>query len=275
MRSTGVHRSFNPPITGDPLKCVWMLAGVVGYKLCDREYDCEHCAFDLAMRETPPSLAHQPSAAPEAVWSVPATTGDQAAGTADIMGYELAGSLFYHPGHVWARVEEEGRVRVGLDDFGQQLVGRVYSVNLPAPGDRVSPRGGCWRIAHQCGEATLAAPVTGVVHHVNEKLAQHPSLINHDPYHHGWAMVIGPDDLMGSLKDLYFGEHSRRWYEQEVERLHQELVGLAGPPSDLGVTLQDGGRRIEDLTRVIESRQLRQMIDRFLSPALEERGDRR
>ena len=26
--------------------CWWMLAGIVDYKLCDRDYDCEHCSFD-------------------------------------------------------------------------------------------------------------------------------------------------------------------------------------------------------------------------------------
>ena len=30
-------------------QCVWMQAGVVGYKLCDREFDCDHCPFDAAL----------------------------------------------------------------------------------------------------------------------------------------------------------------------------------------------------------------------------------
>ena len=37
-------------------KCVWMESGVVSYKLCDFEYNCEACPFDQALREgTPPS----------------------------------------------------------------------------------------------------------------------------------------------------------------------------------------------------------------------------
>jgi hypothetical protein len=46
-------------MTGDPLKCVWMLAGVVDYKLCDRQYDCEHCPLDSALRERAPSHGHR------------------------------------------------------------------------------------------------------------------------------------------------------------------------------------------------------------------------
>jgi hypothetical protein len=33
-----------------PEQCVWMQAGVVGYKLCDREFDCDLCPFDAALR---------------------------------------------------------------------------------------------------------------------------------------------------------------------------------------------------------------------------------
>src|SRR5262245_36227592 len=31
-------------------KCLWMGSGVVNYKLCDLEYNCEGCLFDRVMR---------------------------------------------------------------------------------------------------------------------------------------------------------------------------------------------------------------------------------
>lgn len=35
------------------LPCVWMSAGLVSFKLCDREGECEGCPFDRAMRGLP------------------------------------------------------------------------------------------------------------------------------------------------------------------------------------------------------------------------------
>ena len=32
------------------LKCVWMTSGVIEYKLCDNNFDCENCPFDKVMR---------------------------------------------------------------------------------------------------------------------------------------------------------------------------------------------------------------------------------
>ena len=31
-------------------ECIWMNAGLLFYKLCDRDYRCEKCPFDQAMR---------------------------------------------------------------------------------------------------------------------------------------------------------------------------------------------------------------------------------
>jgi hypothetical protein len=33
--------------------CVWMDAGVVNYKLCDRGFDCERCPLDQALHRRP------------------------------------------------------------------------------------------------------------------------------------------------------------------------------------------------------------------------------
>lgn len=39
---------FATPAGGLP--CIWMSAGLVAYKLCDRGFECDGCPFDQAMR---------------------------------------------------------------------------------------------------------------------------------------------------------------------------------------------------------------------------------
>lgn len=31
-------------------RCVWMAAGILSYQLCEREFDCDQCPLDKAMR---------------------------------------------------------------------------------------------------------------------------------------------------------------------------------------------------------------------------------
>jgi len=245
------------------LECVWMLARVVDFKLCDREYECENCWLDMGIRQTGlPRATVSPSRPGLSVERAPG--GEP--GIMNIRGYTVPSSLFYHPRHSWARIEEGGRVRVGLDDFGQKLAGRFYSVLLPAPGTEVGP--GCenWRIVHSAGETALTTPVRGVVEERNSRLSQLPSLVNRDPYGNGAAFVIKPFDLVGDLKGLYYGRQVERWCEDEVEILHSELLKLMEKHAPvLGQTLQDGGVHIAELSAEIGAPELQRLIDRFLS----------
>ena len=250
-----------------PLVCVWMQAGVVAYKLCDRELDCDHCPFDSALRDGAHSQMQSPDANTTApVTYLPAPAKARDANASSVCGYGVAGALFYHPGHVWARIEDEGRVRVGLDDFGQHLAGRIYSVWLPAEGTSISRGEACWRITHRAGESCLTSPVTGVLVQVNAKLAEQPSLINRNPYGEGWAMVIQPTRLEQCLRSLLYGDVAKRLFEQDALALHQRLDRLLiSDAASVGVTMQDGGVRAENFMSVLAADQIRQLIDSFLS----------
>ena len=226
--------------TDEPLKCIWMTAGVIDYKLCGLEYDCENCPFDRAIRG---SFSHRAEEMPE---------------FSSEIGFNLDGTLFYHPRHIWLRVEEEGRVRVGLDDLGQRLTGRIYSIGLPKPGTSIDRDDGCWRITHAFGETFLTGGARGKVSESNQKLQQLPSLINSDPYGNGWAFVLEPENLLESLKSLYYGKRVKQWYSEEIHKLRR---ALDEPGAELGVTLQDGGEVRSDLTCSISAR----IISMFLS----------
>lgn len=44
-------------------RCIWMTAGVISFKLCPLEYDCELCEFDMVMRRQQ-SEGNQPRPSP-------------------------------------------------------------------------------------------------------------------------------------------------------------------------------------------------------------------
>ena len=53
----------------------------------------------------------------------------------DVFGFQVPIENYYlHRGHAWAVLEGEDRVRVGLDDFSQKLLGRAEEVRLPEVG---------------------------------------------------------------------------------------------------------------------------------------------
>ena len=233
-------------------ECWWMLAGVVDYKLCDRGFDCEHCPFDKILHGT---------------YNLPETESlslkDTKDRTFEGQTFTLDEMLFYHPAHVWVRVEEGGSLRVGLDDFGQ-LFGRIYSVTLPQIDSNFRCGEGCWRITHQFGETTLITPVSGAVKQINTKLTQSPSLLNHKPYGEGWAFVIEPAELKSCLKQLFYGQKVKDWHKGEVEKLYQKANDLLNAAStDAGITMPDGGTLKKDFMSELTTEQMTQFINSF------------
>lgn len=126
---------------------------------------------------------------------------------------EIPGDLKYLKSHEWARLEDDGMVRVGITDHAQAQLGDLVYVELPELGSRVEAEA-----AHAVVESVKAAsdvysPVTGEVTAINEALEDSPELVNESPYEDGWLFVVkpenedelaamlGPDDYRQTLED--------------------------------------------------------------------------
>lgn len=244
----GLNQHIASNQTGSPglIPCVWMQAGVVGYKLCDRDYDCDHCPFDegLHTRSSQQALRDRRDYS-ESIC---------------VQGCRVEPDLFYHPEHCWARIEEGGMVRTGLDDFGQRILGRAYSVSLPAPGETVRPGSAASHLTHQTGVSAIAVPVAGNVQEINSKLLQQPALMNRDPYGEGWLMLIEPSDLQDCLKRLRYGARVQDWLQTEFERLCS-LINQSGTGEP--VTMNDGGRLTPEFMSELTTAQRSRVIDSF------------
>lgn len=238
------HRANEPELH----YCLWMDAGVVDYKLCDRSYNCDRCPFDEAL--------HNHSDA-DSFFS------DRSNQATAVQGFEFGPDRFYHPAHTWARVEENGIVRIGLDDFGQGMLGPAYSISLPSPNIE-SHRGiDSPVIAHKSGVTTILSPVEGTVVGINQKLNSHPSLINRDPYGDGWMMMIAARDLNSCLKRLMYGEKARQWLICEIESLRSLIIKTLNERAGAPATLADGGLLIEEVLRELSVEQTRRIIKLF------------
>jgi len=155
------------------------------------------------------------------------------AGLRDLRGVLLHPGLFYHPGHTWIMPQENGTVRIGLDDFGRRLVEGIQRVGLPPKGSLVHRGEAAVRL--DCGEkhARLLSPVDGVVTAVNEALARDGSSLERDPYGKGWLFKAKVSDP--AFTDLPTGKAAIDWMEWETGRLSMFLHG------ELGATAADGG----------------------------------
>ncbi len=195
-------------------KCHYTLTGEVSYKLCINGFNCANCSFQQMIED---------SAEAETGWDLPIDD------SRSIEGFRLPHGMHHHRGHTWVRVEHDGDVRVGLDDFGQWLLGSVQGVRLPGPGETVFEGTPACEIRLDTGRLGLLAPVSGRVIATNERLLEQPRLVNRSPYSNGWLLMVKPFDLPSELVNLLYGGRARRWIEQEIGRVREKVNGNDRP----------------------------------------------
>ena len=107
---------------------------------------------------------------------------------------EIPGDLKFQKSHEWVRIEDGGRVRVGISDHAQGLLGDLVYVELPKVGDKVEAGAGCAVVESVKAASDVYAPVSGEVIEVNDALADKPETINEDAFGDGWLFAIKLDD---------------------------------------------------------------------------------
>lgn len=107
---------------------------------------------------------------------------------------EIPGDLKFLKSHEWARVEDNGRVTVGISDHAQGLLGDLVYVDLPAVGDQIEQGNAAAVVESVKAASDVYAPVSGKVLEVNSALSDKPETINEDAYGEGWLFVIQPSE---------------------------------------------------------------------------------
>ena len=107
---------------------------------------------------------------------------------------EIPGDLKFLKSHEWARMEDSGRVTVGISEHAQGLLGDLVYVELPGVGDTVKAGAACAVVESVKAASDVYSPVSGTVVAVNEALSDKPETINEDAYGEGWIFAVRISD---------------------------------------------------------------------------------
>ena len=107
---------------------------------------------------------------------------------------EFPEDLRYTKEHEWARVEDDGRVRIGITDYAQDALGDVVYVDVPEAGTAVTASQPFTEVESTKSVSDVYSPITGTIVERNALLDEHPELVNDVPYGDWWIVVIEPAD---------------------------------------------------------------------------------
>jgi len=225
--------------------CVWMTAGLVAYKLCDRNLDCDHCPFDAALRGAGPNPQDMRSNNGLAAVS------------------EFPPDRWYHPRHGWVMSAADRVARCGIDAFAARLLGHVRSIVLPVAGTHLTQgQAACW-----CSDDTelysLAAPISGTVLRNNVRIQDHPDVLCSDPLEDGWLFELQLEVPLEDQNALLAGDAMRELVARQLGTIAL-TVSQRSRDGRVGPTLQDGGEPAADLRRLLGTKRFRRLVRDWL-----------
>ena len=153
------------------------------------------------------------------------------------------GGFFFDKSHTWAFLEKDGKVRVGIDEFLQNVTGPITRVVMKQPGEKVRKGDTLLKLVQRGKQLEIKSPVSGMVVEQNGELLSDSSAINNDPYEEGWICRVEPLDWMKDLRGLLRGEGYSSWIRKELVRLkHFFCSELDAAGKEMAVpVMQDGG----------------------------------
>ena len=122
----------------------------------------------------------------------------------------------YSKEHEWAKVEDDGRIVVGITHFAQDQLGDIVFLDLPAPGTQVEQHKNLGEIESVKAVSDLFSPVGGKVVEVNQAAVDNPELVNKDPFEAGWLVKMASSNSDKEMKNLLTSEEYEAFLESEA-----------------------------------------------------------
>jgi glycine cleavage system H lipoate-binding protein len=150
--------------------------------------------------------------------------------------------IYFDKTHTWAFLEENGTVKVGIDDFLQHITGRITRIKLKGEGKKVKKGEQILSIIQNGKQLNLYAPVSGTIVEQNSALEINSSSLNSSPYRDGWIYRIEPSNWTRESQLLFMADKQREFIKKEFSRLKDFLMtALSADVRYAQVILQDGG----------------------------------
>jgi glycine cleavage system H lipoate-binding protein len=193
---------------------------------CENEYDCAACHIHRKMMAAGLEQMENLKFGPK------------------VAGIAFPLDRYYHRGHLWARPERNGYVRIGLDGLASRMVGLAAGIHVSDIGEMLE-QGECGLSAARLDGKTLPflAPMSGEVMAINSHLKE--DLADPEKIGESWAMVIKPFALSRELQNLLFGVEAAKWFRYEMDA----LIKMASRQYDEFEFAADGGTlNVENLS---------------------------
>lgn len=135
-----------------------------------------------------------------------------------VKGCHIPESLFYSvESNVWASLNEDGCVTVGMTAYACSLAGQIVSFTAKKMGKEVKQGKSCATVESGKWVGPIKAPVTGEIVEINSVVLDTPGLINQDPYGEGWMVKLKAENWDEDSSVLLTGDAALKAFAFKME----------------------------------------------------------
>lgn len=254
-----------------------MEAGVVAYRLCDRELDCQNCPFDLALRKLRvdlqgnqlPEIRPPHKTVRDAQDDVPRSASSQDEVLHAFFTTLLEGVMpedrEYSHNHLWIQSESNGESTLGVDHVLANLVSPIESLVLPPRASPVHWNEPLIWMIHIGGAVVIRSPLSGSLWELNPRIIDDPGILRHNPYGEGWFMKVRTDSSFKNTPTLLSASQRSIQNRSELSALLQCIKDQIHSSPPLNNTMQDGGTRVDNPADMMGAKEYIRLIRHVLN----------
>jgi len=261
---------MNTPITNENTAlCIWSEAKILHHRLCNRNFACESCPLDAALRNNDVVDTGSDDLSFSTL-NVPGPDESEAfprSLIAPFLHLDICDECRYTRTHSWLRKDSTGVVWSGLDSFAAALLPHEGHIVTAAKNTHIHAGEAYAWIYGQSTVFELHAPLSGILMTRNDKLDQGVAHIRNAPYREGSIAAFLPDAGEYRVRTTHSAFQHAAVMRRDCSKLFNTLRRAIGSASTIaGACLNDGGEPIEDFEMLYGSRTYNTLIRNFLSP---------
>lgn len=177
--------------------------------------------------------------------------------------------IYFDKTHTWAFMEQNGVVKVGIDDFLQHLTGPITRIKMKNEGHKVKKGEHILSLIQNGKQLNIYAPISGTILEKNSALDTNSSMLNFSPYNDGWVYRIEPTNWLRENQLLFMADKHRQFIKNEFSRLKDFLADILKADNEkyAQVVLQDGGELIDNTLANLGPEVWEDFQSKFIDPS--------
>ena len=221
------------------LKCIWMTSGVIDYKLCDNNFDCENCPFDKVIR----NLSNEKETQFNGMVDAANTIFNK------LQSIKYDNNIIYLKNNLIAKEICANTFYIGINPILVSFLDNVNSMIVDECRKNISTGQQIIQINGDWGSVSISSPINFLIYNkvgdpTDNRLKSQ------------WFAIMGAvhQDVVGS-----------RLHQKEWDRMRAKAIGaiaeIKTQVPKVGDTMMDGGTQIKFLHQLVGKKRYIDMLN--------------